>query len=64
MISSWFQFIPILRPITLILKTHLCKHELNQNYNRGLNTYALIVMLISCIKYLRLEQTQNIAEVL
>ena len=63
-INGWLEEIPTLRTIVVLLKSHLSLHSLNENYNKGLNTYSLIIMLVALIYHEELMHENRISFVL
>ena len=50
------QEIPSLRYIVILLKNILSNKGLNETYYGGINTYTLMIMVVSFVYYSRLEK--------
>lgn len=49
-IEEMKAYYPILEPLVLVLKQFLVQRDLNQPFNGGLSSYALIVMVVAFLK--------------
>lgn len=63
-INKWINEIPTLSSITVLLKYELTRKGLNETYVGGINTYCLVVMIVSFIKKQGLQKQQNLGIVL
>jgi len=63
-ISEWLSSIKSLRSIVIVMKSFFTISRLNLAYEGGLNTFAMIVMLVSYIKHKKLENEENAAVIL
>jgi non-canonical poly(A) RNA polymerase PAPD5/7 len=54
------QALPPLRPLCLVLKIFLQQRELNEVYQGGIGSYALLVMLLAHLQVLNLTSSLSI----
>ena len=63
-INKWLSDIPCLHPIVILLKQMLRAKRYNVTYEGGLNTFSMIVLLVSYIYEAKIDKEPNPAVVL
>uniref|UniRef100_A0A914MZ38 PAP-associated domain-containing protein n=1 Tax=Meloidogyne incognita TaxID=6306 RepID=A0A914MZ38_MELIC len=60
-IRDKLDFMPHLEPLLLVLKLFLAQRGLNNPYTGGLPSYALVVMLVHYLEYIRLKNKSDVS---